>query len=97
MLLVNPELGFPNTINLLEKVLHNGPKLHLLRKTLETVTHQSSPHHIEIPIPNGIHNVEQTWHSTTAETAVTEEEHSILGANCHTGVVSGQSSLLFML
>ena len=82
---------------LLKKTLQNGPKLHLLGKPLEMVTHQSSLYHAEIPIPNGIHNVKQIWHSTTTETAVTEEECPTLGANCHTGVVSGQSSILFML
>ena len=58
---------------------------------------QSSPHPVEIPVPDGIHSVEKIGYSNTTETAVTEVQCPTLGANCHTGVVFGQSSLLFML
>ena len=61
------------------------------------VTCQFSLHHAEIPVPIGIHSVEWIWHSNTTETAVTEEQHPPLGTNCYTGVVFGQSSLLFVL
>ena len=51
------------------------------------VTHQSTLHHVEIPVPKGIHSVEQIWHSNTTETTVTEAQCPTLDANCHTGVV----------
>ena len=79
--------------NLLKKALQNRLKLHILGKPLKMVTHQSSLCQIEIPVPYGIHSVEQIWHSNTTETAVTEEQCPTLGANCHTGVVFGQSRL----
>ena len=61
------------------------------------VAHQSYLPHIEIPVPNGIHSVEQIWHSNTTETTVTEEQPPTLGTICHQMVVFGQSNLLFVL
>ena len=83
--------------SLLEKAPQNDQKLHVPGKPLKTVTHQSSLHHVEIPVPKGIHNAKQIWHSNSTETAVKEEQHPTLGTNCCTGVLSGQSSFVFML
>ena len=49
--------------SLLKKALQNGLKLHIPEKPLKKVTHQSTLHHVEIPVPSGIHSVEQIWHS----------------------------------
>ena len=42
----------------------------------------------EIPVPKGIHDVEQIRHSITAtETLSTEDQCPTLATNCHEGVV----------
>ena len=74
--------------SLLKKSLQTGLKLHVPEKPLKIVTHQSTPHHVEIPVPSGIHNIEQIWHSNTADKschrkAVPHIGHQLL----HRGVV----------
>ena len=83
--------------SLLKKVSQNGLKLHVLEKPLKMVTHQSTLHHVEIPVPSGIHIIEQIWHSNTTDKSCHRSKCPTLGANCCTGVVFGQSSLLFVL
>ena len=76
--------------NLLKKASPKKWKWHILRKPLGMATQQSTPHLVEIPIPKGIHHVEQIWHSITAtgqEYCQTEEQCPTLGTNCHKGVV----------
>ena len=75
--------------NLLEQMLPNKQKQHILGKLLWMVTRQPTLHLIDIPVPKGIHNVEQIWHSITSH----QLEHcqqkisTPIGANCHKGVV----------
>ena len=52
-----------NMRSLLKKVSQNGLKLNVPKKSPKMVTHQSSLHHVDIPVPNGNHCVEQIRHS----------------------------------
>ena len=62
MLLDNPEYTF-HMSSLLEKVMQNGPKAHIPEKSLKMDTCQASPLHVDVPVPNGIHCIEQVRHS----------------------------------
>ena len=76
--------------NLLKKASPKKWKLHVLGKPLRMATRQSTLHLVDIPVPKGIHHIEQIWHSIIAigqEYCQTEEQCPTLGTNCHKGVV----------
>ena len=58
MLLDNPGYTI-HMSSVLKKALQNGPKAHVPEKSLEMDTHQATPHHVDVPVPNGIHCIEQ--------------------------------------
>ena len=52
-----------NMSSLLEKASQNRLKLHMPEKSPEMVACQSTLHHVDIPVSNGNHCVEQIRHS----------------------------------
>ena len=108
MLLVTPEPLHAPWVTYLGEHCQIGQKSTNLGKSLELVTcHKTLHHHVEIPLPTGIHS-ELIRHSnrkiSSKRDANPQSPHNTksdgqcptLGTNCHTGVVYDNLSVMFM-